>query len=292
MKPSVLLVCLLLATSPLQAKTPSHKSEPQHPHKVGVSLCGGGALGFAHLGALQALEENGIKPDMVSGASMGSIIGSLYCAGYSPKEILKLVEQHRLNRFSNLTSIRRDSHRGFFGWRTIRQLMRELIPHDHFDSLKTPLAVSVTNISKGQVEYMSHGPKLKEYVMASASLPGIFEALEIDSMIYVDGGILDNLPVQPLKDAGCDFVIGIDVMDYPTDKAVASPKEVVLQTVLLFNGENNRSHAGDCNWYIHFDTASKYDIMSFEAYREIYQLGYNATLEYLKHHAHELTPKH
>lgn len=292
MKTQIFLACLLLATGLMQAKTPAHKPEPRHPQKIGVSLCGGGALGFAHLGALQALEEHGIKPDMVAGASMGSLIGSLYCAGYRPQEILALVEKHHLDRFSNLTSIRRDSRRGFFGWRTIRQLMRQLIPHDHFDSLQTPLAVSLTNLTTGQVEYAAHGPKLKEYVMASASLPGVFEALEIDSMIYVDGGLLDNLPTRPLHDAGCDFVIGIDVMDYPVGKAVGSAKEVVLQTVLLFNGENNRSHAGQCNWYIHFDTASKYDIMSFEAYRELYQLGYKATTEYLKLHAHELAPKH
>lgn len=238
-------------------------------------------MGFAHLGVLQALNEHNIHPDYVAGASMGSILGVLYCAGYSPAEIMQIVDEYNLDRLSNLTSVRRDSRRGLFGWHHIRKIMHKLIPHNHFDSLQTPLAVSATNLTDGVVEYHSHGPKLSEYVLASASLPGVFESLNINGKLYVDGGILDNLPVEPLIQNGCDFIIAVDIMDYPKGKELVSAKDVLLQTVLLFNGENNRSHRDQCQWYIHFDTAGQYDIMSFGAYRELYQMGYDAANKYL-----------
>ncbi len=143
--------------------------------RIGIVLSGGSALGYAHVGALQALEDYGIKPQYVAGTSMGAIIGAFYAAGYSPQEILKLIQEKKLNSVNKLLS----PQSGFFNTGmsshdVLIRTMTELIPHNNFDSLELDFSLCVTNLDKGYLEYIDSGDNLAQYVAASASIPGVF----------------------------------------------------------------------------------------------------------------------
>ena len=165
--------------------------------EFGLVLSGGGALGLAHIGAIKALEEAGIEPAWVAGSSMGAIIGVMYAAGYSADEIMQIVKDERLYKVGRL--IRLQSALCNSGMSTHKTLLHELIPHNSFDSLERRFMVCVTDVERGEPVYRYEGDNLAEYVAASASIPGLFEPVVIDSVRYVDGGVTDNLPAKSLR---------------------------------------------------------------------------------------------
>lgn len=197
-----------------------NKKPTTKKHKIGLALSGGGALGFAHIGALQALEEHGVKPDFISGSSMGAIIGAIYCAGYSPAKIMRIIQAEKLYKLDKLMSPNLNfKQKGLSSHATLRATLKELIPHDCFDSLEIPFAVCVTNIASGIYEYYYSGKGIVEYVVASASIPGVFDPVVIKNTTYVDGGVLNNLPAEILHQKGCDYIIGVDVLPFlPIEK--------------------------------------------------------------------------
>jgi len=175
--------------------------------EIGIALSGGGARGAAHIGVLQALNENGIFPDQVSGASAGALIGALYCSGHTPKEILELSESHSFLKIfkigimnHSLTDMSR--LKGFLGEHVKAR----------FEELEHPLYISVTNLNSGKYEIKSAGP-LIDYITASCALPFIFKPVTINKVQYVDGGLLNNLPVEPLVEK-CDTIIGVSVSSH------------------------------------------------------------------------------
>ena len=169
-----------------------NKKPTTKKHKIGLALSGGGALGFAHIGALQALEEHGVKPDFISGSSMGAIIGAIYCAGYSPAKIMRIIQAEKLYKLDKLMSPNLNfKQKGLSSHATLRATLKELIPHDCFDSLEIPFAVCVTNITSGIYEYYYSGKGIVDYVVSSASIPGVFDPVVIKNTTYVDGGVLN-----------------------------------------------------------------------------------------------------
>lgn len=247
---------------------------------IGLCLSGGGALGFVHLGAIQALEEAGIHPDYISGSSMGALIGCMYANGYSPNEIMHVVEKHKLNKKRKLISARK-SKRGIAGmWDIVSLLGKELIPHNHFDSLSTPFYACVTNLSTGKATYVGHGSNLAQWVCASASVPGIFESMEIDNQYYTDGGVTDNLPITPLKET-CNSIIAIDALSYPTQPQVKNTADVLLLSMLIMNSYTAQNQIDQCNWYIPCKGAEQYNALDFAAYQALFEIGYNNTKAYI-----------
>lgn len=272
----IMLVCLchLLAWANPIKELPTNQP-------IGVCLSGGGALGFVHIGALQALEDNGIKPHIISGCSMGSLIGAMYANGYSPQEIMDIIKEHKLYKTSHLISVRK-SKRGITGlWGIIKLIEKELIPHNSFDSLSIPFYTCVTNLSTGKAAYIHQGNELAKYVCASASVPGIFESIKIDTCYYTDGGIVDNLPITPLQEQHA-FIIAIDALQYPKTPTIKNTTDVLLLSVLLMNSATAQPQIQACDWYIPCRGADHYDALSFESYKELYQIGYDAVQAYIR----------
>ena len=252
--------------------------------KIGLALSGGGALGFAHIGALQALEEHGVKPDFISGSSMGAIIGAIYCAGYSPAKIMRIIQAEKLYKLDKLMSPNLNfKQKGLSSHATLRATLKELIPHDCFDSLEIPFAVCVTNITSGTYEYYYSGKGIVEYVVASASIPGVFDPVVIKNTTYVDGGVLNNLPAEILHQKGCDYIIGVDVLPFlPIDKK--SILDITLWSIRLMQHSNTQNGIKYCNWLIESNAIEKYNEFEFDKYKEIYQYGYKAMTEYIHSH--------
>ena len=246
--------------------------------EVGLVLSGGGALGFAHIGAIKALEEYGIEPAYVAGSSMGAIIGVMYAAGYSADDIMQIIKEERLYKVGRLmTTQSAFRNEGFSTHKTLLRELAELIPHNSFDSLERKFMVCVTNVETGEAVYQHEGGNLKEYVAASASIPGAFEPIVIDSVRYVDGGVTDNLPVSQLLTLNPQlFIIGVDVLPFVENFEAKNSIDMLLWMSRLFQSKNMDPNRAKCDWLIQSFALKEYHGFEFKRYKEIYQYGYDA----------------
>lgn len=248
---------------------------------VGLCLSGGGALGFAHIGVLQALEDHGIFVDQLVGSSMGAIVATLYAGGYSPSDMLQMIKDDKLYKVTKLMTF----HPGFLksglsNHNTLRSLVRELVPDNSFDQLKKKLHLCVVNLNKAEWEIKSEGEDLDLWVAASASIPGVFEAVKHDDVYYVDGGLLNNMPAQGLEDY-CQTIIGVDVFPVipPTD--LKKPIDTLATSVRVMQHQNSLEGRDICRFLIEPRAVEKYHEFSFDAFQDIYQYGYSATTKYI-----------
>lgn len=216
-------------------------STKQRP-KVAVVLAGGGAKGLAHIGALKVLEEAGVPIDMVVGNSMGSIVGGLYAIGFTPEEMDSVVRHTDWIQLlldspdygNNLLTARKQSEvfqlkvaldperqysktgrGGLIRGRNIENLLKQLtrtVPDSvDFDQLPLPFACNATEVVKGSI-YEFHSGNLVKAMRASMAIPGIFTPVEQDSMLFVDGFVTNNYPVDVAKRMGADIIIGCDLV--------------------------------------------------------------------------------
>jgi len=154
-------------------------------NKIGVVLSGGGVRGFAHLGLLKLMDELHIKPSAISGVSAGAIIGALYASGKTPEEIVALSKSNKYLGYSDFLWRKE----GLFSMETMKRLLIENLPEDSFESLKIPLFVNATDFFHNKTIFFSTG-KLIQPLIASASMPVVFEPVSIEKSRLVDGGLL------------------------------------------------------------------------------------------------------
>jgi NTE family protein len=188
--------------------------------KTGLVLSGGGARGIAHLGVLAALDELGIHITALSGTSAGAVVATLYAGGIAPARIREIVKESSYFGFFHLLL----GKPGLFTMEALRRILIENLPGSCFEDLPVQVFVTATNLSACRPEIFSSG-NLIEPVLASACLPVVYEPVRIGDSQYVDGGVLDNFPVEPLLPL-CDRIIGSHVnriatwtADTPFDKA-------------------------------------------------------------------------
>lgn len=285
---SVTLV-ILISLGAMAQTTPKSQSGKKDKPTVGLVLSGGGALGFAHVGALKALEEVGIEPSYVAGASMGALVGVFVAAGYSSENLCELVFDEKMYDINKiLKASLRPKSLGFSSHDKVRALLDKYIPYNSFDSLKLHYAVSASNLSIPESRLVTKGNQLKEYVIASMSIPGVFETIVIDGDHYVDGGLLNNLPTQAIR-KDCDVVIGIDVQ--PTRPLVemknllglADRCMIVLPLVTAQEGRKL------CDFVIDSPACDHYSTFDFDKFEEIYRIGYLTMKDYIRDHPDMVT---
>jgi len=236
--------------------------------KIGIALGGGGSRGFAHLGVLQALNEKGIYPEIVSGTSAGSIVGALYTAGYKPEEIYKLL---KAMKFSSLTKPQIPVD-GLFSLENLTKVLRKAIPDDSFESLKLPLIVCVANLNTGKAEYISSGP-LHMTVQASSSIPVLFSPVKMGKSYYVDGGLVDNMPVRPLV-RKCETIIGVNIFPNEMTDKIDNLFNVATRTFQISLDNGTKYNKSKCDIYIEPTNISKYHMLETKFNDEIYDIGY------------------
>lgn len=242
-------------------------------YRLGIALSGGGARGIAHLGVLEALNKHGIEPDVISGTSMGAIIGCLYAAGLEPKFILEEIKKEKLSKFLSW-SLPGD---GFLDLDYMAELLSKHINSNDFSALKKPFFVSVSNLNSGKNEIISEG-KLFEFVIASATIPVIFKTQVINNQVYVDGGLLNNMPVLAIREL-CDKVIGVHVNHSgPRDK-VSGIKQIVERCLRLALESNIKDNKLACDVFIQPDKVTEFDTFDFRKADQIYKTGFDSTQE-------------
>lgn len=249
--------------------------------KVGICLSGGGALGFAHIGVLQALEDHRIFPETISGSSMGSIIGAMYCAGYTPAQMLQFTKEGKLYKITNIMQFQPAFWKaGLSNHSTILSLINEFIPNNSFDKLDKPMHVCVSNLTSGKWEIISKNEKLDMWIAASCSIPGIFNAVKINDNVYVDGGLLNNVPAQPLRDT-CKYIIGSDVTPYFPAKKPLKSRDILIRSLHAALHQNSQEGRELCDFLIEPEGIEKFHEFSFDAYQAIYQEGYRAATRFI-----------
>ncbi len=272
--------------------------------KVGLVLSGGGARGFAHIGALKVLEEIGMPIDYIVGTSMGSIVGGLYAIGYSADEIEKLVHEVDWEElFSdtpprNLWSYQKKRAsakyilevgfnwdgfvvpKGLTAGQKISNLMAFLTLRasdiEHFDDFPIPYRAVATDIVTGEEIVLDHG-SLPEAMRASMAVPGVFTPVTIDEHLLVDGGVVKNLPVDVVKKMGADLVIAIDVSSpLKSQEKLGNPLSILNQMIglqILRSTEEQRKLAD----FVIITDLGEYSATSFGNGPEIIALGEKST---------------
>jgi len=241
------------------------------PYKFGIALSGGGARGIVHIGVLEALHKYGIRPEIISGTSMGALVGVFYAAGYEPRQILDLV---KMNKTMKLFKWQLPSS-GLIDLKKLLSVLEKNIGTDDFSALTKPFYCSVVNLNSGHSEIKSSG-KLFQWVLASASIPVIFEPQIIDGMTYVDGGLLNNLPVDCIRDQ-CRIMIGVHVNHNGPEENITGIKTVAERTFRLAVGQNVRDSLAKCDFVIDPPETRRFNTFDFKKADEIFQIGFEET---------------
>ncbi|MFA6128292.1 MAG: patatin-like phospholipase family protein [Bacteroidales bacterium] len=244
-------------------------------HKLGLVLSGGGARGFAHLGVAKALLEKNIKPDIISGVSAGAIAGVFLAAGMDPDDIFRLLKEQDFMKISTFKM----SKQGFIRLDGLKNQIKLHIPYKNLEDLPIPLIVGVCNLNKGRMEYISSGP-LSDIVQASSSIPLLFTPVKMGDFLYVDGGVLDNLPIKPVRKI-CDKVIAVNISPiHDTDK-LDNIMQIATRVFHVSADKSTIKSGKMADLYIEPPGVEHYDILRLKYAEELFHLAYEHTLALL-----------
>ncbi|MEN8789771.1 MAG: patatin-like phospholipase family protein [Flavobacteriaceae bacterium] len=239
---------------------------------TGLVLSGGGFRGIAHIGVIKAMEEAGINATHVAGTSSGAIIGSLYAAGYSYQEILEFVKG------VNLFSIYKYAVNkpGFVDTEKFQKDFKRLFPEDSFSALKLPMSITATDVLKGSLKVFSTGPIIRP-LLASAAFPGVFTPVKIGSDYFIDGGTLNNFPVDLLR-AECKNIIGVYVNPFLKIQIedLKYSYQVLERAYQIRAASTSTDKFKDCDLLITPEGMHKFGTFSQKAAEIVFDLGYQS----------------
>ena len=238
--------------------------------KTGLALSGGGIRGIAHLGVLKALEEKNIKVSIISGTSVGAMIGALYSHGYRPEFILEKIISTRFFKLLKPSW----SLQGMLNMDKIGDLLAEFLPENNFSSLKIPLIIAATNLKKGVTEYFESG-ELITPILCSSCIPVVFNPVQFNGNLYIDGGVLNNLPVQPLT-SRTDFIIGSHCNPIDDNYQRGGFKTLIERTMLMAINGNVIISKPLCNIIIEPPELKKFGGFELSKAEKIFTIGYKA----------------
>lgn len=242
----------------------------------GYALSGGGLRGFAHLGALRALKEQGIEPEIISGTSVGSIVGAFYADGYDPQYIYEIFQSIR---FRDIVATNFDQA-GFFKTTSIRNLLEKHLRSRRFEDLRIPLKVIASDIEEGACHCFTQGELIRP-ILASCSVPIVYTPMEIDGHYYVDGGMFDNFPVECIRKE-CNRIVGINVSPVIRKKYEKTLKYIIERSMNYMVGANTVKSIKNCDYLITSDELSEYSLFDTASTEKLYRTGYEIARTYLR----------
>ncbi|MFI0429892.1 patatin-like phospholipase family protein [Mariniflexile sp. HMF6888] len=277
----------------------------QNDVKIGLVLSGGGAKGLAHIGVLKVIDSLGIKIDYVAGTSMGAIIGSLYASGYTGKQLDSIFNEidfdtlikDDLPRVSKAFYERDNSEkyavtlpfenfkiklpsalsRGQNTYALFSRLTLHVSEINDFSKLPIPFFCIATDIETGQAVMLDSG-NLIQSIMASGALPSLFQPVTINEQILIDGGVVNNYPINELRAKGMDIIIGVDVQDgLASREELTSAPDVLVQINNFRTINDMKLKAKKTDIYIKPDI-KEYSVVSFSEGSKIIENGKQATI--------------
>ena len=280
--------------------------------KIGVVLSGGGAKGISHIGVLKAMEKAGIRPDYITGTSMGAVIGGLYAMGYSADTLQKIVASINWDQvLSNKIPLHYIAYEEKFyydrylinfpidvkeGFKIMLpngliegQMLSELLSdytwssskYDNFDEFPIPFRCVATDVSTGKEHIFKDGP-LSLAMRSSMAIPTAFTSVDVDSTLFVDGGILNNFPVELVKEMGADIIIGVNVSSTGFDNAkdINNIPGILMQMAMINSLDKLPGQIEECDIYVAPELEG-YSTASFGSYMEILEVGDRAGDKFL-----------
>ena len=281
----------------------SFSQETTKRPKIGLVLSGGGAKGFAHIGVLKVLEEAGVKVDYIAGTSMGAVIGGLYASGYSATQIDSIfyntdfdeLLQDYIPRSSKSFYEKRNDQmyaltlpfdklkigvpialsKGMYNYNLLSKLTHKVRHVRDFNKLPIPFLCIATDIEKGEQVILKEG-YLAQAMLASSAFPSLFSPVEIDGKLLIDGGVVNNYPVEEIRKMGADIVIGVDVQDDLKDRnSLKDATRILVQITNLDMIKIMKDKQKLTDIYIKPEV-SDYGVISFNEGQEIVKKGEEA----------------
>lgn len=240
-----------------------------YPMETALVLSGGGFRGLAHIGVIQALEEAGVEPTLVSGTSAGAVVGALYARGHSSAEMLDFFRDIQLFSLQKYA-------RGKPGWVDPQKFTEHFLAffeENSFEDLKKPLYVTAVNLLDGTLRIFNEGP-LVPALLASAAFPGLFAPVRIGEGYYVDGGVLNNFPIEPV--AGAERIIGSYVNPFETvsPDGFHNSLQVLERVFRIITTHDARSKFGKCHLMLQPEGLEGFDTFRQKDLQDIVSLGY------------------
>jgi len=239
-------------------------------YKTGLVLSGGGTRGFAHLGVIAALNEKGIYPEVISGTSAGAIVGAFIAGQKSPEEVMKIFKKGWFFQYTKLNL----PVNGLLKLDGLREIIEDEVEYKNIEELPVPFYVAVANMNKGAVEYKNSGP-LGKTVLASSSIPVLFAPVEINGQYYVDGGLMDNIPIEPIKN-DCEQIIVVNIAPLNPREKFKNLIQIASRTFYMSVNANMNLVQKYASVFIEPEGIDQYDILSRSHADQLFELGYNS----------------
>lgn len=238
---------------------------------IGLVLSGGGVRGMAHIGLLKAMEQYDISAETVAGSSVGALVAALYANGNTVSEMLSFFKETPLFRYNFFTIFKPglvDTERYF-------DLFKAYFPLDSFEALERKLHIVATDLQKGEEEFFSEGELILP-LLASAALPPVFSPVEIKNVLYADGGIMNNFPLEPMK-GKTEFVIGsnVFVIKKVGKKDLNSLFQLANRTTSLMAYSINREKISQCDLIFEASELDQIGVLDKKGIEQAYTIGYD-----------------
>lgn len=246
-------------------------------NRVGIAFSGGGARGFAHIGVLKAMEEHGIHPDVISGVSAGSVAAALYGAGLTPAEMAEcFAEATRFGDFTEWSLPRK----GFMKLDRFAHLLESWLPVKRLEEMKIPTVICATDFDHGKSVGWGKG-EIVPRVIASCSIPIVFEPVRINGVNFVDGGVLRNLPAWAIRDY-CKTLYGSNCSPMQREsKAIGSILDVAYRTFHIMLKSNTPQDVRLCDHVITINELLNVKTFDLKSMRRAIEAGYSAANQVL-----------
>jgi len=243
--------------------------------KTGLVLSGGGVRGIAHIGLIKVLEDHDIIPDIISGTSSGALVGALYAKGYPAETMMDFFHNTPLFRISFFAK----NKPGLLDMEKYQTYLKEYFPEDSFELLKKQLYVTATNLEYGRLDYFSSGELIKP-LLASAALPPVFSPVMINVSLYVDGGIMNNFPVDPLQNT-CDFILSsfVNPIERVDKENLNSTRKVLDRIYHLGNYSAAQVKFNLCQYVFRPNGIENISTLDKKQIDIAYQIGYDHALK-------------
>lgn len=243
-------------------------------YKLGFSLSGGGARGFAHLGVLQLLKEKGIMPNIISGTSAGAVAGALYADGHDPYKIAEMFKNKSFQQFGTLSI----PNVGFFKTEPLHRFLKKNLRARKISDLNIPMRIITTDLENGKMHEFTDG-ELIPAIIASCSVPIVFEPIKIGNRHFVDGGLFKNFPVTNIREQ-CDTIIGVNVSPIKISEYKQSIKYIAERTFHYMSSSNTLVDSKACDFLIEPPRIGNHSMFDLNNIDAIMEIGYKYASEF------------
>ncbi len=248
------------------------KNQQHHKPVVALVLGSGGARGYAHIGAIEVLEQHGIRPDFIVGTSAGSIVGSIYASGKSAQELRQTALTMQVKDVRDISI----GIQGFFDGKKVENYVNQQVENTPLENLKIPMFVVATELRHGHQMVFNKG-NTGQAVRASISIPSMFVPTLISGIEYVDGGLVSPVPVNVARDLGADVIIAVDILAQPINTETSNVWGMFNQNINIMQNKLATEELKNADVVIQPDLREKVHIFDVKGREYTMQAGKYAT---------------